>query len=480
MLWACLHFPALALNLVEQHLPPEQPVIIEITHRQRRRVWLANAAARAAGIQPDMTVPTAQSLVKGLHCAERDTDAEQAALIAIGHWAYQFTPYLHRHGDNNLLLEVSQSLTLFGGKDALAQRMQSLLPDTFRPVNLAFCDTALAALLFAQTHASTASALFFTLDQLNEEPIDGLDIDDALKRVLHSVGITTLAQLLALPRDALAKRFGPALVHYLRQLTGETPDLLPTWKLPDHFQAQLDFPHELENSAQLLFPLRHLLTRLEHYLRARQAATTCLQFAMPLRNRQLQHWALRLAAPHYRSTDMIPLLQLQLERLQLQAPALGVQLQVNEFVPLPGGQQDLLTPWRSDQVSRQQLVDRLQARLGQDNVCGLGMVADHRPEFSWTPTPPGTPAGQGKTVEHPTEQRPFWLLEQPQKLRDKKGLPVYGDPLQLLKGPERIETGWWDNRPVNRDYFVARRGNGQRLWIYRDRTNQQWYLHGIF
>ncbi len=476
MLWACLHFPALALNLVEQHLPPDQPAIIEIRHKQRRLVWLANEAARATGIAPGMTVPTAQGLVRGLHCTVRDPDAEQAALLAIGHWAYQFTPYLRIHGDNNLLLEVSQSLTLFHGQNALAQRMLEQLPATFRPASLVFGDTAMAALLFAQAHPHTPQPLFFSRAQLGDASIDCLDIDDNLQTLLRSLGITTLAPLLELPRDALAKRFGPALVHYLQQLTGAIPDLLPTWKLPEHFDAKLDFLHEVENSAQLLFPLRHLLARLEDYLRARQTATTCLSFALPLRNHPIQHWTLRLAAPHYRSADMLHLLQLQLEKLHLQAPALGVQLQVNEFVPLPPGQRDLLTPWCSDPVDRYQLVDRLKARLGQEQVCGLGMVADHRPEFSWAPAPPG----QGKTLAHPTEQRPFCLLDQPQELRNKKGLPVHGDPLQLLKGPERIETGWWDSRPVNRDYFVACRPNGQRLWIFRDRLDQQWYLHGIF
>ena len=54
-------------------------------------------------------------------------------------------------------------------------------------------------------------------------------------------------------------------------------------------------------------------------------------------------------------------------------------------------------------------------------------------------------------------------------------------PLELLSGPERIETGWWDGREVLRDYFVARDERGVRLWIYRDRCEPHgWYLHGLF
>ena len=29
--------------------------------------------------------------------------------------------------------------------------------------------------------------------------------------------------------------------------------------------------------------------------------------------------------------------------------------------------------------------------------------------------------------------------------------------LELLAGPERIESGWWDGADVQRDYYVAQR-----------------------
>lgn len=476
MLWACLHLPALALNLVEQSLREPRPIVIEITRQQRRQVLLANDLARAAGIVPGMTIPTAQGLMNGLHCALQNEKAEQEALQQIGHWAYRFTPYLRTHGRNNLLMEVSHSLKLFKGQDNLARQILQSIPAGFSPFTLTFGETAFASLLFAQAHAASDQFMSLPMESLGDYSIQWLDTSAENKALLQSMGITSLAQLLALPRDALAKRFGPGLVEYLKLLSGETQDLLPTWKVPDHFTAELEFIQERDNTEQLIFPLRNLLIKLEHYCRARQSATTHLQFAFSLRNHSVQHWPLVLAAPQYQCADILPLLQLKLARLQLQAPVLGARLQVTEFQTLPEGQQDLLVPWRSDQVSRYQLVDRLKARLGNDNVNSLSMVADHRPEYGWAAIAPGA----GQPMQHPGEQRPFWLLKQPQPLRTKKGMPMRQDVLQLLKGPERIETGWWDNQPISRDYFIARQSNGQQLWIYRNRDNQQWYLHGIF
>ncbi len=61
--------------------------------------------------------------------------------------------------------------------------------------------------------------------------------------------------------------------------------------------------------------------------------------------------------------------------------------------------------------------------------------------------------------------------------------------MQLIAGPERIESGWWDSDGTTdqcrgdalRDYFVAVGRNHARLWIYREHAPpHHWYLHGLF
>ena len=71
-------------------------------------------------------------------------------------------------------------------------------------------------------------------------------------------------------------------------------------------------------------------------------------------------------------------------------------------------------------------------------------------------------------------------MAEPQPLTVRDARPWHGGPLQLLSGPERIESGWWGGGDVARDYYVARAGNGARLWIYRARDVSAWFLHGVF
>jgi protein ImuB len=47
-------------------------------------------------------------------------------------------------------------------------------------------------------------------------------------------------------------------------------------------------------------------------------------------------------------------------------------------------------------------------------------------------------------------------------------------------GPERIETGWWRKCDIRRDYYVATSRTGERFWLYRDRQQEAWFVHGKF
>jgi protein ImuB len=75
-------------------------------------------------------------------------------------------------------------------------------------------------------------------------------------------------------------------------------------------------------------------------------------------------------------------------------------------------------------------------------------------------------------------------MKVPLELKVQRHQPVYGSPLTLIAGPERIEAGWWDDAPVARDYFIAENTLGQLLWIYREHKpaakNKGWYLQGLF
>jgi protein ImuB len=81
--------------------------------------------------------------------------------------------------------------------------------------------------------------------------------------------------------------------------------------------------------------------------------------------------------------------------------------------------------------------------------------------------------------------RPSYLLAQPIRLLMHQHKPFYQGSLSLLAGPERIESGWWDDALATRDYFIACNDSHLLLWVYRERQGAEvaepgWFLHGFF
>ena len=63
-------------------------------------------------------------------------------------------------------------------------------------------------------------------------PVESLRIADDTVVLLHQLGIETVGQLLALPREELASRFGEQLLLRLDQLTGAAPEVLVPHRAP--------------------------------------------------------------------------------------------------------------------------------------------------------------------------------------------------------------------------------------------------------
>ncbi|HSQ71046.1 MAG TPA: DNA polymerase Y family protein, partial [Rubrivivax sp.] len=204
-----------------------------------------------------------------------------------------------------------------------------------------------------------------------------------------------------------------------------------------------------------------------------------------------------LAEPALDAAHLQLLLRERLGRCQLAAPTLELQLRCSHLVASPAPNGELFPTRASEAVGLVRLLERLRARLGDEQVQRLEPVADHRPERASRSVPAqGTlPARAGTAVAAAAalqampalpHHRPAWLLPEPLPLAERGALPLLeGRPLQLVSGPERIEAGWWDGAPAVRDYFIAQAEDGSLVWLYRGRLpaaagEAGWFLQGRF
>ena len=185
---------------------------------------------------------------------------------------------------------------------------------------------------------------------------------------------------------------------------------------------------------------------------------------------------LGLSAPSRDAGHLVKLLREKLATVQLPGPVEDLCLVAQDTRPLGSQNQALFADGRPSREERWRIVEHLRARLGTQAVHGLEMFPDHRPERAYRRTLPGRAADGQCDL-----QRPLWLLPQPRRLHAHDGLVAMDTPPALLDGPERVESGWWDDFDVQRDYFVARDSTGARFWLYRERPDgREWFVHGIF
>ncbi|MGI9133255.1 MAG: DNA polymerase Y family protein, partial [Rhodoferax sp.] len=157
---------------------------------------------------------------------------------ALAWWALQFTPLVARVEDA-LVLEVSGSVRLFGGQVALVRRIVD-------PERL-----GLAAPLAHAEGATSLLALGRLWSALPQAPTDRLPLHALAAARPHlatlaRLGCATWGQLRALPRAALARRFGAALIDALDRAYGLAPEVYPWLTLPQRFDASLELLASVE------------------------------------------------------------------------------------------------------------------------------------------------------------------------------------------------------------------------------------------
>ena len=579
MLWLALHLPHLSLESCAATRDPAQAHLpLALLHAHQ--VQHADALALARGVRPGMQRATALALAPDLLLAAADARRDAQALRAVAHVALAFSPSVTwatpaglrpssaqadadaqpvaTAGLVGVRLEVQASLRYFGGLPKLLGRLRAALAPLGHTVRIASAPTALGAALLAawggggaddQTdgladdladdlasgpHSTQPVALQTLLDAV---PLALLGAGLQHQAALQGMGLHTLGDLQRLPRDGLARRFGPALLDQIDRARGHAPDAYHWLTLPPTFDARIELLCRADTSAQVLAGAQVLLARLLAWAGARQARIGRFSLVLHHEPRRQRDPAtpnstaldINLAEPVADAKHLHSLLAERLGRLPLAAPALELSLRCNHLVLAAAPNGELFASHASEREGLARLVERLQARLGPAQVLSLSPVPDHRPEYGtrWQPadparlgaapastpaaasfaaapttpttTVPDTPAdtlagppaaSTGLPAAHPLAGQPLWLLPDPQALAERGQGPLLdGHLLQLLAGPERLEYGWWSPQgPAVRDYFIARASSGALVWVYRHRLPPRpgaagapaWFLQGRF
>ncbi len=492
MLWTCLHFPDLPLRIFARAGMREMATVVS-TVSHRPDVLVANDAAQKRGIVSGMSIAAALGLDPDVVIHLRDERAEAAALKNIALWAGQWTSTINIEPPANVLLEIFGCLNYFGGLSALLGRINAGLAALGFSAIVATAPNATAASLLARagraiaieesasddaatTERTLAVAKSVDLDSaLTSLPVGLLDGADKLMDTLWGIGVRTVGDVLALPRDGFARRFGSGFLDQIDRARGLLPDARALFVAPERYHGQLELPSPVHETEALLFAVRRLVVELAGFLHGRGAGVTRMRFDLVHEDVPPTSIVIGLAATR-QIEHMQNVLRERLAQLQLPDRVEAIRLVSEETAPLAGKEGELFQGSGKDSEAGTQLIERLRARLGENAVHALALHADHRPENAQGSAQASVVTKAAiKDARSSSPVRPLWLFAEPRAL----GAEPASAEVKLLSGPERIESGWWDNQEIGRDYFVGRDAEGAEVWLYRDRGGQ-WFVQGVF
>ncbi len=466
----------------------------------------ASPLAHDAGARGGMRLADARMLEPALVAVPSDHEGNHRTLermaIAIQRWG----PWSMIDGADALLLDASGSAHLFGGESAMLADIEARYGAEGYAARSALAPNAGAA--WALSHYGAERAVVTDLAALPSRlaplPAAALRLNGDTMLLLTRLGLKTIGDLMAVPRESLARRFrnrrsaeANPLIR-LDQLLGRTHEpLVPILE-----------EHPLGAERRLVEPLLHLdLLRQVLCDLAVDLSRSLEADRKGARRLRLQLWRvdgdsivreIELAAP---SRDPDHFLRLFEERLDGIDAGFGIDQARLTAVWAEGVErvQDNLEQRAGEGTPLPLLIDRLVTRLGKGRVSRLAPRHSHLPERAQRRAAPDIAPASASQYDLAFHQRPLKLLDRPEQITviylTPDGLPRRfrwrGGMHDIVKveGPERIAPEWWRQRSTTRlrDYYRIEDGQGRRYWIYRSGMIgdgrgglPDWFLHGLY
>ena len=469
------------------------------------RLVALDRKATALGLSVGMPLANARAMLPELKVMTANAPADLKLLESIADWCDRFTPFVALDPPRNLLLDVTGATHLFGGEQALLDRLLRSLQQQGFAVRGALAGTAMAARATARYRSGLVVPPGEEAKTVAPFPVEALELDPVSIHAFRRAGLKTVGQVAGRNRRELTARFGSQMVFTLERVLGraEAP-IVPRIPLPD-YMAERNFAEPVITEETIRSTLASLAETLAEALEKRGEGARRLEAAFFRADGVVNRIAIETGAP---TRDHRIIERLFREKLDALAdpldPGFGfdlIRLSASRTQRCEAGLADFQADLNAERDIRF-LVDRLSARFGTHRVLAFEPNDTHIPEAAWAAVP-AQYAGECKSrwakMRKPKEapRRPLRLFAKPEPVSFLQSVPG-GVPrmkwrgvqrvVVRIEGPERIAMEWWRHQTPQptRDYFRIEDEEGHRYWLYRngvperDGLAPQWLVHGVF
>ncbi len=496
----CVWFPRWPIQRLRSERPDlkRSDVILFARQSQRLLVTVCGRRAERRGVRVGQPLAEAKALMPTAVFLPADADADREALRLLALDGQRFSPLVGLEEGTHpesLLCDVTGCTHLWGGEERFLWAVRDYWAGRNYFIRLALAGTLGAAWALARAATATVVPVGEEAAALSGLPVELLRLSSAVLERLSALGLGTIGDVLRLPRETLAGRFDSILTRRLDEALGLRPELFAAERLREPLTAIRECDEPLDDRLTVAHLCRQMLRTL--LSGADHPGAGLQELEGELRTESgVVGLEIRLVEPSRDEGHLAQLVELQLERCIWPGGVVAVRWTVLRLGRMPRVQGNWLAEGAEADTSRQlaALVDRLGSRLGNSAVLRAEVLPDAQPERA-VRLSPWTEAGPVKAEDDslPPEQlrcRPFRLLADPRPIAVVSIVPD-GPPIRVTWekqdyrvvrswGPERIATGWWRSRDVERDYYRAEWEDGAHAWVFRDRRDGRWFLHGFF
>lgn len=412
-------------------------------------------------------------------------------LEAFADSCFRFTPKISLT-TNSVLLEITGCAHLYS-EESLVARLQVLLKRFSLTARISIANDIPTAIALAVFQKRIRTELPIAALRVYAAPYEALarESDKATAKactLLEHLGISTLGELLAIPRATIASRFSKEVLYGIHRIESAQSTPWKRYQPPERIceEKNIDDDYDIQILEPLLFLLRALIDRALLRLRGKGYTASSVEVTLTLEKyshvaNPVRTFVIDLAMPQSNVISLLPILsermQRRLDKDPLIAPVRKISFTILRTAPGLGKQRDFFSKREEEIENFRAVVARLTEKLGFDRAFMASLLESYFPEKSWK-----------KTLDEPTQEestlpkRPLRILKEPQLIRKLDSFFLYRKrkwKVTAMHGPERLSVEWW-LKEKERDYYRVETEQGEELWIFSHPETKEFFLHGIF
>lgn len=471
------------------------PFALATPDHGRMIITEVSIAAQAKGIRTGMIVSDAKLILPSLKVIDDIPKLDEKLLKNIAIWCIRYAPVIAVDLPNGIILDATGCSHLWGGEEDYLKDIINKLKNFGYHIRAAMADTIGTA--WAISRYGKIKAIIKTgetVQALMPLPPIALRIHSDINEKLQKLGLTEIGSLINMPPSALRRRFGADFLLKLNQALGTKEEYIEPVLPSVEYSERLPCLELIQTKTGIEIALQQLLETLCKRLVKEGKGLRQVSFIAYRIDNKMERISISTNHSSNNPKHLFKMLEYKIETIE---PALGVELFILEALKVEKVVSVQQTFWTANGnlESREiaELLDNLENKFGKNIVHRYLPDEHHWPERS---IKLATSLKEKPAIAWPLhKQRPIQLLSQPQPVQVTAPIPDY-PPMnfrynnKLYKvakadACERIETEWWTEDGLHRDYYIIEDEEGKRYWLYRlghynEEEKPQWFMHGFF